>query len=83
MLQNEEFMNELRWNQEFLTALEKDKVQEDVPFKDRLRNMGKGSKKKFAQMARVFTFQRNKKPAGTNPGLLQEEHSDDDEPKKK
>lgn len=44
--------------------------------------MGKGSKKKFAQMARVFTFQRNKKP-GTNPGLLQEEHSDDDEPKKK
>lgn len=80
MLQNEEFMNELRWNQEFLSALEKDKVQGDVPFKDRLRNMGKTSKKKFAQMARVFTFQRNKKP-GTNPGLLQEEHSDDDEPK--
>lgn len=80
MLQNEEFMNELRWNQEFLSALEKDKVQGDVPFKDRLRNMGKTSKKKFAQMARVFTFQRNKKP-GTNPGLLQEEHSDDEEPK--
>lgn len=80
MLQNEEFMNELRWNQEFLSALEKDKVQGDVPFKERLRNMGKTSKKKFAQMAKVFTFQRNKKP-GTNAGLLQEEHSDDDEPK--
>ncbi|XP_063700557.1 CUE domain-containing protein 1 [Culicoides brevitarsis] len=77
MLQNEEFMNELRWNKDFLTALEKDKVQDNLAFKDRLRNMGKTSRKKFLQLARVFTWQRNKKPP-VNSGLLQEEASDED-----
>jgi len=80
MLQNEEFMNELRWNQEFLSALETDKVQENPAFKERLRNMGKTSKKKFSQLARVFTWQRNKKPP-QNSGLLQEEQSDEEESK--
>lgn len=88
MLQNEEFMAELRWNQEFLTALEKDhhgKVQDDAAFKERLRHMGKVSRKKFTQLAKVFTWQRNKKPGTVrHPDslLLQEEHSDDDEPKR-
>lgn len=90
MLQNEEFMAELRWNQEFLSALEKDhqgKVSDDAAFKERLRHMGKVSRKKFAQLARVFTWQRgtNKKASAVrHPDslLLQEEHSDDDEPRK-
>lgn len=90
MLQNEEFMAELRWNQEFLSALEKDhqgKVSDDAAFKERLRHMGKVSRKKFAQLARVFTWQRGgtkKASAVRHPDslLLQEEHSDDDEPKK-
>lgn len=90
MLQNEEFMAELRWNQEFLSALEKDhqgKVSDDAAFKERLRNMGKISRKKFSQLARVFTWQRGgtkKASAVRHPDslLLQEEHSDDDEPKK-
>uniref|UniRef100_A0A182QQE4 CUE domain-containing protein n=1 Tax=Anopheles farauti TaxID=69004 RepID=A0A182QQE4_9DIPT len=91
MLQNEEFMAELRWNQEFLSALEKDhqgKVQDDAAFKERLRHMGKVSRKKFTQLARVFTWQRggNKKASAVrHPDslLLQEEHSDDEgEPKR-
>lgn len=90
MLQNEEFMNELRWNQEFMLALEKEqkdkgRAEEDVVFKERLKHMGKKSRKKFMQLARVFTWQRNKKPGAVrHPDslLLQEEHSEDDEPKK-
>jgi hypothetical protein len=86
MLQNEEFMAELRYNQEFLTALEKDhgKVQDDAAFKEKIRHMGKVSRKKFAQLAHVFKWQRNKKPSAVrHPDslLLQEEHSDEDEPK--
>jgi hypothetical protein len=87
MLQNEEFMAELRYNQEFLTALEKDhgKVQDDAAFKEKIRHMGKVSRKKFAQLAHVFKWQRNKKPSAVrHPDslLLQEEHSDEDEPTK-
>lgn len=89
MLQNEEFMNELRWNQEFMMALEKEQQEkgrtvDDLVFKERLRHMGKRSRKKFMQLAKVFTWQRNKKPGTVrHPSLLlQEEHSDDDEPKR-
>lgn len=39
--------------------------------------MGKTSRKKFTQLARMFTWQRNKKPP-VNSGLLQEEQSDED-----
>ncbi|XP_015586221.1 CUE domain-containing protein 1 [Cephus cinctus] len=76
-LQNEEFMAELRWNEDFLSTLENDaKLQEtgveksggptvhddeDV-FKERLRNMGKVSRRKFAQLTKVFT--RSKKRGG-------------------
>lgn len=89
MLQNEEFMNELRWNPEFMCALEKEQQQQknedgtDVAqFRERLRHMGKRSRKKFAMLARVFTWQRHKKPGAVrHPDSLplREEHSDDDD----
>ncbi|XP_055378618.1 CUE domain-containing protein 1 [Condylostylus longicornis] len=85
MLQNEEFMNELRWNQEFMSALEKEqqgKSEGDMAFKDRVRHMGKVSRKKFLQVARVFTWQRNKKATSAkqiDSLPLKEEHSDDDD----
>ncbi|OAD55586.1 CUE domain-containing protein 1 [Eufriesea mexicana] len=76
-LQNEEFMAELRWNEDFLSTLENDtKIQgtnlekcgtqighddEDL-FKERLKNMGKMSRRKFAQLTKVFT--RSKKRGG-------------------
>lgn len=100
-LQNEEFMAELRWNKDFLLMLDKDSPPEerlsnfpqtrstddDAVFKERLKNMGKMSRKKFSQLARVFTG-RNKKRSSAkqilNQGpapsrdnlLLQEEDSD-------
>ncbi|KAI9588172.1 CUE domain-containing protein 1 [Glossina fuscipes] len=87
MLQNEEFMNQLRWNQEFMNALDKEqcgkgKTEDDAAFKERLKHMGKVSRKKFLQMARVFTWQRNKKvtTAKQIDSLpLKEEPSDDEE----
>lgn len=90
MLQNEEFMNELKWNQDFMQALEKEQNEkgkngDDLVFTERLKHMGKRSRKKFMQLAKVFTWQRNKKPGAVrHPDslLLQEEHSDDDEPKR-
>lgn len=93
MLQNEEFMNELRWNQEFMSALEKeqgkDKPDDETAFKERVRYMGKKSRKKFMQLAKVFTWQRNKKSGSVkhNPppdSLLLEEDYDgeEDAPKK-
>ncbi|XP_017059995.1 CUE domain-containing protein 1 isoform X3 [Drosophila ficusphila] len=87
MLQNEEFMNQLRWNQDFMNALEREqsgkaKGEDDAPFQERLKNMGKMSRKKFLQMARVFTWQRNKKvtTAKQIDSLpLREEPSDDED----
>ncbi|KAH8365692.1 hypothetical protein KR093_003510 [Drosophila rubida] len=88
MLQNEEFMNQLRWNQDFMNALEKEQSgksksgEDDAPFQERLKNMGKMSRKKFLQMARVFTWQRNKKvtTAKQIDSLpLREEPSDDED----
>ncbi|XP_026477007.1 CUE domain-containing protein 1-like [Ctenocephalides felis] len=105
-LQNEEFMAELRWNQDFLTALDSDQpitesnvaaanrankksanIDEDQ-FRERIKHMGKLSRKKFAQLAKVFHWQGNKKGGGARHGpvtdslLLQEEHSDDEELKR-
>ncbi|XP_067643464.1 CUE domain-containing protein 1 [Eurosta solidaginis] len=87
MLQNEEFMNQLRWNQEFMNALEKEqagksKGEDDAAFKERLKHMGKVSRKKFLQMARVFTWQRNKKTTTAkqiDSLPLREEPSDDED----
>ncbi|KAI2809240.1 Cuedc1p [Blomia tropicalis] len=79
LLQNEEFVRELRLNREFMSALESDNslgsqnsfdhqfgqttgasssgqyVDSDAAFKERLRNMGKMSKRKFTQLARLFS----------------------------
>ncbi|KAH0561607.1 CUE domain-containing protein 1 [Cotesia glomerata] len=70
-LQNEEFMTELRWNEDFLNTLEHDSKlhgsekcsgnDEDL-FRERLKNMGKVSRRKFAQLTKVFT--RTKKRGG-------------------
>ncbi|XP_011503764.1 PREDICTED: CUE domain-containing protein 1 [Ceratosolen solmsi marchali] len=67
-LQNEEFMAELRWNEDFLSTLENDtKLQskyetasEEDLFRERLRNMGKASRRKFAQLTKVFTRSRKR-----------------------
>ncbi|CAG0896333.1 unnamed protein product [Cyprideis torosa] len=73
-LQNEEFMAELRQNREFMEALEKDigaplggvSSTKSVPseeleiFRDRLKNMGKSSRKKFLQLARRFNISKKK-----------------------
>ncbi|KAL6253647.1 hypothetical protein P5V15_015462 [Pogonomyrmex californicus] len=71
-LQNEEFMAELRWNEDFLSTLEHDSKLEKCSsqaghddedlFKERLKNMGKLSRRKFAQLTKVFT--RSKKRGG-------------------
>lgn len=81
MLQNEEFMTELRGNHEFLSTLEEDhdhthhtehpseKPREmgsrkthlgmdDALFREKLKNMGKTSKQKFAKLATMFSRQR-------------------------
>lgn len=89
MLQNEEFMRELRGNQEFMSALEEehnhhdfsqtdsdfhhqqlDKPREqassrrphlgseDAVFREKLKNMGKSSKQKFAKLATMFSRQK-------------------------
>lgn len=87
MLQNEEFMNELRWNQEFMNALEKEQQEkgrdvDDAAFKERLRHMGKMSRKKFLQMARVFTWQRRNKNKPTSAKQIDSqplEESDDED----
>lgn len=88
MLLNEEFMNHLRWNREFMNILEKEQSgksktgEGDADFKERLKHMGKVSRKKFLQMARVFTWQRNKKSTTAkqiDSLPLKEEPSDDEE----
>ncbi|VVC42670.1 UBA-like,Ubiquitin system component Cue [Cinara cedri] len=77
LLQNEEFLIQLRKNEHFLSTLEKDSPLEeqrffvanntsgddDAAFKERLKNMGKASRKKFIQIARVFTGKKKKSTA--------------------
>jgi len=89
MLQNEEFMRELRGNQEFMSALADDDFHDcdmtgqesqqhqtfekpkdassrrphlgmdDAVFREKLKNMGKTSKQKFAKLATMFSRQRS------------------------
>ncbi|XP_018911104.1 CUE domain-containing protein 1 [Bemisia tabaci] len=94
-LQNEEFLAELRWNKDFLSVLDKDSpsngkvsksqpsrnIDDDAAFRERLRNMGKTSRKKFTQLARKFTGCKKKgtvkTPSHKNPSpLLNEPDSD-------
>lgn len=56
------FFSFLRFNQEFLSTLESEQGKfHDERFEDRLKNMGKSGKRKFYQLAKLFSFQRNKK----------------------
>lgn len=64
---------------------QKAKGDDEAVFRDRVKNMGKMSRKKFQTLAKKFTWQKNKKiGAVRHPDslLLQEEHSDDDEPRR-
>lgn len=92
-LQNEEFMAELRWNQEFMAALDSEQGHktkghdDEAAFKERLKNMGKISRKKFALLSRMFTRGGTRRAGSARAPtrglpdslLLQEEHSDDDD----
>lgn len=87
MLQNKEFMKQLRWNQEFMNALGteqeiKGRHEDDAAFKERLKHMGQVSRRKFLQLARVFAWQKNKKPSilrsHSEAQPLKEEPSDEE-----
>uniref|UniRef100_A0AAQ4NSG3 CUE domain containing 1b n=1 Tax=Gasterosteus aculeatus aculeatus TaxID=481459 RepID=A0AAQ4NSG3_GASAC len=63
-LQNEEFMRELQRNREFLVALERgeqysaaslEAVSDDAMFRDKLKHMGKSTRKKLFEIARTFS----------------------------
>jgi hypothetical protein len=77
MLQNEEFLAELRFNQEFLSSLERE--SEYGSFEERLKHMGKVSRKKFQQLAKIFTFQRKKNAALKPKSKLLEQESEDEQ----
>nr|XP_034995188.1 CUE domain-containing protein 1 isoform X3 [Zootoca vivipara] len=62
VLQNEEFMKELQRNRDFLLALERDDVarssgavSDDALFRDKLKHMGKSTRKKLFELARAFS----------------------------
>ncbi|EDL15842.1 CUE domain containing 1 [Mus musculus] len=60
-LQNEEFMKELQRNRDFLLALERGTsetnptVSEDALFRDKLKHMGKSTRRKLFELARAFS----------------------------
>lgn len=76
LLQNEEFVRELRQNQEFMSQLQLDAkgrghgssrgaaggdaTFSDAAFKEMLKNMSKVSRKKFAQVAGMFSRKKKK-----------------------
>lgn len=93
MLQNEEFMSELRRDQEFMCALEmeggraghlgaeredgalmqrgaKNPMMDEAVFREKLKNMGQKSKRKFAQLAGMFSRRKGAKQ------LLDQAHDD-------
>uniref|UniRef100_T1IM07 CUE domain-containing protein n=1 Tax=Strigamia maritima TaxID=126957 RepID=T1IM07_STRMM len=110
LLQNEEFVQELRRNKDFMSTLERDTDEDvekvsgeaagpypytktfpsedsDAAFREKLKNMGKMSRRKFAQLARIFS-RRKKRSAkqilsdGAVPSkdnLLLEDDDDEDE----
>ncbi|XP_049557644.1 CUE domain-containing protein 1 isoform X2 [Orcinus orca] len=60
-LQNEEFMKELQRNRDFLLALERGTsdnnpaASEDALFRDKLKHMGKSTRRKLFELARAFS----------------------------
>ncbi|XP_070826276.1 CUE domain-containing protein 1b isoform X4 [Chaetodon trifascialis] len=81
-LQNEEFMRELQRNHEFLIALERgeqysaasvEAISDDALFRDRLKHMGKSTRKKLFEIAR--TFSETTKKAKSKKRMLLRHHS--------
>lgn len=73
----------LRFNQEFLSTLEKEQGRDERNFEDRLKHMGKAGRKKFHQLAKIFTFQRKKGHSSQKPKnskLLEQESEDESKP---
>ncbi|XP_037403537.1 CUE domain-containing protein 1a isoform X2 [Pygocentrus nattereri] len=72
-LQNEEFMRELQRNRDFLIALERGdhcasgseeactSVSDDALFRDKLKHMGKSTRKKLFEIARSFSEKTRRK----------------------
>lgn len=71
-----------RFNQEFLQTLEKEQGRDERNFEERLKHMGKISRKKFHQLAKIFTFQRRKNSSQKpkNSKLLEQESEDESKP---
>lgn len=71
-----------RFNQEFLSSLDREAATEYGSFDEKIKHMGKISRKKFQQLAKMFTFQR-KKNASLKPksSKLLEESEDEQEAK--
>uniref|UniRef100_A0A8K9VFD9 CUE domain containing 1a n=1 Tax=Oncorhynchus mykiss TaxID=8022 RepID=A0A8K9VFD9_ONCMY len=84
-LQNEEFMRELQRNREFLIALERGdncasgsgeactNVTDDALFRDKLKHMGKSTRKKLFEIARAFS--ENTRRRKTKRRALMKHHS--------
>ncbi|XP_054162310.1 CUE domain-containing protein 1-like [Oppia nitens] len=92
-LQNEEFVRELQKNPDFMSTLDLDTrsnpdntmgatggtshTDSDAVFKDRLKHMGKVSRRKFAQLARLFSRRKRRSfqqlLSESNSGLLSKE----------
>ncbi|KAJ8266376.1 hypothetical protein GJAV_G00129710 [Gymnothorax javanicus] len=80
-LQNEEFMKELQRNREFLIALERGEhcasgsgeacipVSDDALFRDKLKHMGKSTRKKLFEIARAFSEKTRRKKTKRKSGL--------------
>ncbi|XP_061106424.1 CUE domain-containing protein 1b isoform X3 [Conger conger] len=80
-LQNEEFMKELQRNREFLIALERGEhcasgsgeacipVSDDALFRDKLKHMGKSTRKKLFEIARAFSEKTRRKRTKRRTGL--------------
>ncbi|KAI1290371.1 CUE domain-containing protein 1 [Halotydeus destructor] len=72
LMQNEEFIQELRHNHEFMSTLDlpggpsASGHDSDAAFKEKLRKMSKASRKKFAQLATMF----NRKKKGNFQHLI-------------
>lgn len=88
LLQNEEFVRELRNNKEFMSQLQRDAGSRsgdekdgasasgsgasnfsDAAFREMLKNMSKVSRKKFAQVAGMFSRRKRNRSEGS-PGTL-------------
>ncbi|TNN80770.1 CUE domain-containing protein 1 [Liparis tanakae] len=81
-LQNEEFMRELQRNREFLVALERgeqysaasmEAVSDDALFRDKLKHMGKSTRKKLFEIARTFSEKTKRRKSKRK--LLLKHHS--------